>query len=220
MEQYMRLEEEEIVAILARFGIPTLSSFELLSGGSENTNYLIKSESGKYILCICEQKTAEKAKELADLLKHLGANNFKTSKIIYTTNNESVIIWKGKPIIIRTFLEGKIQKDLSPNLLKLIGTELAKLHKITAPEYLPNQLNYGKEQFGNVKKYAANSEFDTWLKKVLDYMTPYFKLNLPKSLIHSDVFWDNVIISEDENNLNTVYNKYVRLNLKFSREKK
>lgn len=198
MEQYTRLDEKEINAISAQFDIHNISSFTLLSGGSENTNYLLKSESGKYILCVCEQKSEEEAKELADLLKHLETNNFKTSKIIYSNNNESVIMWKEKPIMIRVFLEGKVKQDHDPHLLKLIGKELAKLHQIAAPEYLPQELNYGKEQFSKVKIYAANSEFDIWLKEVIDYMQPYFKLNLPKSLIHSDVFWDNVIISEDE----------------------
>ncbi|MDB4292837.1 homoserine kinase [Maribacter sp.] len=198
MEQYTRLDENEIQAISARFDIQTISSFELLSGGSENTNYLVTSENGKYILCICEQKTADQARELAHLLEYLKTNNFNTSKIIYSTNNEAVIMYKGKPIMIRAFLEGKIQKDLSPQLLQLIGKELAKLHLIAPPEYLPKALSYGKEHFADVKRYAAKSEFDMWLKKVLDYIRPYLKLNLPKSFIHSDVFWENVIISEDE----------------------
>jgi homoserine kinase type II len=198
MEQYTRLDEKEIEVILAQFNIHNISSFQLLSGGSENTNYLVKSESGKFILCICEQKTEAKAKELADLLLYLDAQNFKTSKIIHNSNNESIVMWKGKAIMVRVFLEGKIEKNLSPHLLKLIGKELAKLHQVAPPEYLPKQLNYGKEQFALVKEYAANSEFDVWLEKVVEYMQPYFDLNLPKSLIHSDVFWDNVIISKDE----------------------
>lgn len=198
MEQYTRLNEKEIRAILAQFDIHTISSFKLLSGGSENTNYLVKSENKKYVLCIFEQKTVENAKELAQLLKHLEVNNFNTSKLIYTTDNDSVIIWKDKPIIIKAFIEGGIRKDLSPHFLKLIGKELAKLHQISIPEYLPKQLFYGKEQFVNVKKYAANSEFDVWLENILDYISPYLKLNLPKSLIHSDVFWENVIIGKDD----------------------
>jgi homoserine kinase type II len=198
------LNEIEISEILAKFDIHNISSFELLSGGSENTNYLVKSENGKYVLCIFEQKTEKNAKALAHLLKHLEINNFNTSKLIYTSDSESVIIWKDKPIIIKTFIEGKIRKDLPPHLLKLIGKELAKLHQINAPEYLSNQLNYGKEQFANVKKYSANSEFDIWLKKILDYISPYLKLNLPKSVIHSDVFWDNVIIGGDDNSVTII----------------
>ena len=199
MEQSTSLNEIEIRGILAKFDIHNISSFELLSGGSENTNYLVKSENRKYVLCIFEQKTEKNAKDLAHLLKHLEINNFNTSKLIYNSDSESVIIWKDKPIIIKTFIKGEIRKDLPPYLLKLIGKELAKLHQINTPEYLPNQLNYGKEQFANVKKYSANSEFDIWLKNILEYILPYLKLNLPKSIIHSDVFWDNVIIGEDDN---------------------
>ena len=201
MQEYTRLNEIEISSILAKFDIHNISSFEVLRGGSENTNYLVKSENGKCVLCIFEQKTEENAKELADLLKHLEVNNFNTSRLIYTSDCESVIIWKNRPIIIKAFIEGKIRKDLSPHLLKLIGKELAALHQINIPEYLPKQLNYGKEKFSNIQKYSANSEFDIWLKNILEYISPYLKLNLPKSIIHSDVFWDNVIISDDDNNL-------------------
>jgi len=199
MEQSTELNEIEIREILAKFDIHNISSFELLSGGSENTNYLVKSENGKYVLCIFEQKTEKNAKDLAHLLKHLEKNNFNTSKLMYNSDSEPVIIWKDKPIIIKTFIEGKIRNDLSPHLLKMIGKELAKLHQINAPEYISDQLNYGKEQFVNVKKYSANSEFDIWLKNILEYIDPYLKLNLPKSIIHSDVFWDNVIIGENDN---------------------
>ena len=199
MEQSTELNEIEIREILAKFDIHNISSFELLSGGSENTNYLVKSENGKYVLCIFEQKTEKNAKDLTQLLKHLAINNFNTSKLINTSDSEPVIIWKDKPIIIKTFIEGKIRNDLSPHLLKMIGKELAKLHQINAPEYISDQLNYGKEQFVNVKKYSANSEFDIWLKNILEYIDPYLKLNLPKSIIHSDVFWDNVIIGENDN---------------------
>ena len=204
MQQSTELNEIEIREILAKFDIHNISSFELLSGGSENTNYLVKSENGKYVLCIFEQKTEKNAKDLAYLLKHLEINNFNTSKLMYNSDSESVIIWKDKPIIIKTFIEGKIRNDLSPHLLKLIGKELAKLHQINAPEYISDQLNYGKEQFVNVKKYSANSEFDIWLKNILEYIDPYLKLNLPKSIIHSDVFWDNVIIGENDNSVTII----------------
>ncbi|HIF03332.1 MAG TPA: hypothetical protein EYQ84_08605 [Nitrospinaceae bacterium] len=200
MEQYTRLNEQEMATVLQQFDIAPVTSFKLLDGGYENTNYLVKSESKKYILCICEQKSEQEAEELAHLLNYLEAKKFNTSKIIPATNGDLTIIWKEKPVMLRSFIEGEVIKDLSPHLLNLIGKEVAKLHQIKAPEYLPKQLNFGIEQFANVKKYAANSEFDGWLEKVMKYMSPYLALDLPQSLIHSDVFWDNVIISEDESN--------------------
>lgn len=198
MAQYTSLTMHEVEAILANFSINNISSFKVLSGGSENTNYLINAENDKYVLTICEQKTHKKASELAHLLEHLEKHHFETSKIIRNTNNEVVTLWKGKPIMLKKFIDGKILKDLPHHLIELIGRDLAKLHKIEVPEYLPQQLSIGKEQFVNIEKYAANSLFDIWLKAKLEYVSPYFASNLPKAFIHGDVFWDNVIISEDE----------------------
>jgi len=201
MAQYTSLTMHEIEAILANFSINNISSFKVLSGGSENTSYLINAKNDKYVLTICEQKSDKEARELAHLLMHLEKHDFETSKIIRNTNNEPVTLWKGRPIMIKKFIEGKILKDLPHHLIELIGRELGKLHKIEAPEYLPNQVGYGKEQFVNVEKYAANSLFANWLKEKLKYVSPYFSSNLPKAFIHSDVFWDNVIISEDESSI-------------------
>lgn len=195
---YTRLTEIDIATILQQFEIGPVTSFQLLTGGYENTNYLIETTHKKYVLGLFEQKSEQEVEKLARLLLHLEAQKLTTSKIISSSTNELFIIWKNNPIMMRTFIEGKVIEDLSPNLLTLIGKEVAKLHQIKAPEYLPKRLNYGKEQFVNIKKYAVNADFDTWLKKVLDYIAPYFALDLPKSLIHSDIFWDNVIIDNQE----------------------
>ncbi|MCK5210158.1 MAG: phosphotransferase [Cyclobacteriaceae bacterium] len=201
MAQYSSLNRREIEAISADFAINNIGSFEVLSGGSENTNYLVNADNGKYVLSICELKTEEQARELAHLLEHLEKHDFETSKLIRTTDNEPLTLWKGKPIMIKSFVEGKILYDIPLHLIELAGRELSKLHKIEAPEYLPKQLDYGKEQFVNVEKYAANSLFAIWLKEKLKYVSPYFSSNLPKAFIHSDVFWDNVIMCEDESSI-------------------
>jgi len=197
MAYYTSLKKKEIEIITDNFDFKEINSFKNLEGGLENTNYLINSDEARYVLTVCEQKTFKKAKELAFLLEYLDKNKFKTSKIIKTKNNESVILFNEKIIMIKEYIEGKNEKDFSANILKLIGEQLGKLHKIEAPDYLPKQINYGKEQFVKIKKYANNSEFHIWLNSKLEYLRPYFSLNLPKSLIHSDVFHDNVIISND-----------------------
>jgi len=202
MEHYTRLDEQEIITALSQFNIHNIMSFELLHGGSENTNYLVKTGNRKYVLSICEQKTLEQTKHLADLLDHLEKNRFKTSKIVFTADQESAVSYKGKPIMVKEYLEGKIVQDLSPHALSLIGKELAKLHKIEAPDYLPKQLNYGKEHFPNAKKNVTDTAFNDWLEMVLAYVSPYLKLDLPRAFIHGDVYWDNVILSEDESSAN------------------
>ena len=195
--EYTSISMLEVEAILADFSITKIDNINLLSGGSVNTNYLIITKSGKYVLTLCEQTSEKEAKELANLLEYLEQQQFETSKIIRNTKNESLTLWKGRPIIIKKYIEGKILKEIPSHLIELIGRELGKLHKIKAPEDLPLQLTFGKEQFVNVEKYASHSTFDVWLKKMLEYVSPFIFPDLPRAFIHADVFFSNVVIRED-----------------------
>ncbi|MFT4568378.1 MAG: homoserine kinase type II [Saprospiraceae bacterium] len=198
MAQYSNLTIEQVKAICADYEIYKIHTYKILSGGSENTNYLITSTQGKYVLTICEQKSEQKARELSLLLEHLAENHFQTSKIVQNTEDEPVTLWEGKPVMVKKYIEGKVIDDLSLTLLQLIGGEIAKLHKIEAPSFLPTQIDYGRERFHEVGIYAAGSVFEKWLQEKLEYVTPCFSLHLSRALIHSDVFDNNVIISDNE----------------------
>lgn len=197
MSQYSVLNLPDLIAICKEYDIQKVKSFSVLSGGSENTNYLISTERGQFVLTICEQKTAQSARELAYLLEHLSENEFETSKIVRTSKNEPISKFKGKPVMLKIFLEGEIIEDLPNHILETIGIEMGRLHQIDAPTYLPKVLNYGIEFFHEVGHYAAGSSFALWLEEIEAYMQPYFSENLPKSLIHSDIFFSNIIISKD-----------------------
>lgn len=197
MSLYTHLNQDEIAGILAEYGLSNLVTFKILSGGSENTNYLVQTAAGKYVLSICEQKSVQQATDLAELLEYLAETGFQTSKVLRSLQGAAIVFRFGKPIIVKEYLEGIIQQDLSPALLKMIGKELAKLHQIKAPAYLPKGLGYGIEQFNQVDRYAPNSEFAHWLKQITVYIQPYLDLDLPKTFIHSDVFWSNIIIDPE-----------------------
>ncbi|GAB5550669.1 MAG: homoserine kinase [Saprospiraceae bacterium] len=197
MSQYTRLNHSEIADILAAYGLSNLSTFKILSGGSENTNYYVETATGKYVLSICEQKSVQQATDLAQLLEYLAEAGFQTSKVIRSLQGEAILVRFEKPIILKEYLEGEIQQDLSPTLLKIIGKDLARLHQIEAPVYLPKGLGYGIEKFHQVDRYAPKTEFADWLKKISTYIQPYLEQELPKTIIHSDLFWSNIIIEPE-----------------------
>lgn len=201
MAAYTVLNSEEINSIIANYAIGGVISYKILSGGSENTNYLIQTDNHSYVLTICEQKSILETTNLAMLLAHLEANDFLTSIPIKTKEKTLVSSYKEKPVLLKTFIEGQIMDDLPNHLLTLIGKQLGKLHKIKAPEYLPRTINYGKEHFVDVGIYAPNSHFHLWLREIGAYIAPYMVLNLPKSLVHSDVFFSNVIVDNTENSI-------------------
>ena len=196
MSQYSVLNEADIIEIVKQYGIPTIDSFSLLSGGSENTNYKISSGNGKFVLTICEQKTLANANDLADLLAHLDKNDFETSKVVPNNSSNLVSTWNGKPVMLKVFLEGDIIEDLPNQILINLGIKMGELHRISPPSYLPKVLSYGQEYFNETKQYSTNSSFDIWLSEIHSYILPYFSCDLPKALIHSDIFYSNVIVNQ------------------------
>lgn len=198
MAQYTVLNKEDINSIMVQYDVENVTSYKVLSGGSENTNYLVVTKTGKYVLTICEQRSAQKTSELVYLLEHLASHDFATSKIIRTANNEPITYWNNKAALLKAYIPGQIIEDLSSKILEFLGQELGKLHKIEVPDYLPNKVSYGKESFKEIELYANNSSFHNWLNEIYKYIMEHISPSLPKALIHSDIFYNNVIVNDDE----------------------
>ncbi len=197
MAQYTVLNDTDLQTILSHYTVEKVLSYKVLSGGLENTNYLVKTENNSFVLTICEQKSIEKAEELASLLDYLNLNNFSTSKLVKTNNEALTAVWNEKPVMLKEFIQGEIIQDLPKELLVYLGSELSKLHQIKAPDYLPRTLNYGIEHFDRVQLYARDSTFYKWLKRTQDYIEAYISPELPKAFIHSDIFYNNIIVNRD-----------------------
>lgn len=201
MAQYTVLNHHEVQTIMSQYGVQPVTSFKVLSGGSENTNYDVRSSDGHFVLTICEQKPAQQAEELVALLSHLIENGLNTSKPVNTVNGSRIAFWNTKPVILKEFIEGDIIEDLSKGHLIALGVELAKLHQVKAPDYLPDRVAYGLERFHEVAAYAPESSFATWAQEFRDYILAHITEQLPLTLIHSDLFDNNVIVDPDSGNL-------------------
>lgn len=197
MAEYTKLDSRQTRLILAQYPLGSLLSAKILNGGSENTNYKLHTSEGDFVLTLCEQKTLPEATQLADLLAHLNQNNFTTSKVIANNKGELVTLWEGKPAMIKNHLPGSICKNLSKSLLTSLGQQLAKLHLIKPPAYLKHRIIFGKESFNQIEQYDKNSQFQTWLYSIRTIIHEHIKQDLPKTLIHGDIFYDNVIVAED-----------------------
>lgn len=78
-------------------------------------------------------------------------------------------------------------------MLAQIGGALARLHQIPSPEYLRTQHPYGLEVFPTFIGLNIDADFDAWLSKRLAYLKEHTHTNLPRTLIHGDLFYDNVL---------------------------
>ena len=60
MAQYTTLTKKDVETILTPYGVKQIKSFNILTGGSENTNYQVQTHSKKLVVTICELKTKKK----------------------------------------------------------------------------------------------------------------------------------------------------------------
>jgi len=195
MAQYTVLQKSAMEAILARYGISTLTEWKLLEGGSANTNYLVSTPDTQLVLTICDAKSAQQTQELADLLEYLHEADFRTSKVIRNLDQKLVEFWEGKPVMLKEYLAGQVMQNLPPHLLNYVGQQLGKLHTLTAPDYLPKNIDYGLQAFAEMETYAPNSPFYKWLQEIEQYILKHNLPDLPKTLIHSDLFYNNIIVN-------------------------
>lgn len=198
MAEYTKLGKQQLASILAQYSLGSLSSTSLLSGGSENTNYKLQTSTGDFVLTVCEQKTLVEAQQLTELLAHLEQNDFATSKVLSNNEGQLVTHWEAKPVMIKNHLPGSIRKKISQPELISLGQQLAKLHLIKPPAYLKHNLTFGKESFKQIEIYDANSDFQRWLYLIRSEIQERIKQDLPRSLIHGDVFFNNVIIDDNK----------------------
>ena len=103
-----------------------------------------------------------------------------------------------KPVILKRYLDGDVTADLTGDLLIQLGEEMARLHKIPAPSYLPRSFPYGRSHFPEVINSNLGHAYIGWLSEKNSYLQKRIAQHLPMVLIHGDVFFDNMIVQGDQ----------------------
>jgi homoserine kinase type II len=198
MALYVRLDKAKIEILVRRFGVDDVTSFSVMDGGSENNNYCIETKSGKYVLTLCDQKSFDQATNLTKLLIDLTDHGIRTSEVIVPDDGHAVILHDEKPVMLKRHVDGHPSANLSEKLLIQLGEEMARLHAIPAPAYLPKAFPYGRCYFHELIDSNIDHAYIVWLSQKQRYLQARIPGNLPKALIHGDIFCDNLIVQGDQ----------------------
>jgi homoserine kinase type II len=100
--------------------------------------------------------------------------------------------------MLKHHVDGNIAANLTGDLLAQLGEEMARLHEISAPSYLPESFPYGRSYFPEVIDSNLDHAYIDWLSKKNSYLQERLPRNLPMTLIHGDIFFDNLIVQGDQ----------------------
>jgi len=198
MALYARLDRTAVEGLARRFGIGDITTFSVMDGGLENTSYFVETSSARYVLTLWDQKSLTDATKLANLLIYLFDHGIRTSRVVVPPKEPIVVLHDHKPVMLKCYVEGDVIADLAGNILVQLGEEMARLHEISAPSYLPQAFPYGRSQFSEVTNSNVDHAFVDWLSEKQRYLQERIPQHLPMTLIHGDVFFDNMIVQGDQ----------------------
>jgi homoserine kinase type II len=198
MALYARLDKTAVEGLARRFGIGDITAFSVMDGGRENTSYCVETNSGKYVLTLWDQKSLKDATNLASLLVYLTDHGIRTSTVVVPPKEPVVVLHDDKPVMLKRYVDGDVTADLAGSILTQLGEEMARLHEAPAPSYLPQAFPYGRSHFSEVTNSNLGHNYIEWLSEKHRYLQKRIPQHLPMALIHGDVFFDNMIVQDDQ----------------------
>ncbi len=205
MAVYTKLNQNKIEEILSNYDLGKLDAFRGIEEGIENTNYFLSVNKKKFILTIYEKRVkSEDLPFFSNLMSSLNKANFKCPAPILNNKNKTISDFDGKKLMIVSYLEGKAKQNLSPANCKSIGFEIAKMHNLTKNLKLkrPNNLSVKswRKLFDAVKNKCTkiHKDLPKLIEENLNDVEKNWPKNLPKGIIHADLFHDNIFFIQDK----------------------
>jgi len=205
MAVYTQLKQNKIEKILSNYKLGKLDSFKGIEEGIENTNYFLSVNKKKFILTVYEKRVkSEDLPFFSNLMSYLNKANFKCPAPILNNNNSTITNFDGKKLMIVSFLEGKAKSNLSPDNCKAIGIEAAKMHELTKSFKIKRQndlsVNSWRGLFESVKDECSklHKDLPKLIGENLDNVEKNWPRDLPKGIIHADLFHDNIFFNKDK----------------------
>ena len=206
MAVYTTLSAADLAALIAEYDVGGLISAKGIAEGVSNSNWLIETTAGRYILTMYEARV-----DVADLpfflglLDHLSARGSPVPRTIHDRTGAAFRLVGGKAVALIEFLPGVSVDSPSPAQARAVGAALAGLHLDAAdfPAERANAMNlpHWRELFADCGEEGLRS-IDPGLPGLvtgeLDYLSANWPEALPHSVIHADLFPDNVLLLGDK----------------------
>jgi homoserine kinase type II len=210
MAVYTQLGAEALAAIIAQFDVGPLVSAKGIAEGVSNSNWLIDTAGAdgagaRFILTVYEART-----DVADLpfflglLDHLAARDCPVPRTIHDRDGQAFRRHEGKALALIEFLPGVSVSAPTTAQARAVGAALAQVHRAAAdfPGRRGNALGLaGWLDLANACGAAGLAAIDSTLAGKVDgtlaRLQREWPRDLPQSVIHADLFPDNVLMLGD-----------------------
>ncbi|WP_363349681.1 homoserine kinase [Methylocystis echinoides] len=205
MAVYTQVDDAELIAFLSTYDIGDLLSCKGIAEGVENSNYFLHTSAGNFILTLYERRVAEADLPFfLGLMEHLATKGVTCPQPVRNRAGAALGRLAGRPAMIATFLDGYAVHHPEPAHCAALGDALARLHLAGAgfPLRRENALSVDawRGLFAPAADRAAEVADDLreTVESELDLLENRWPRDLPRGVIHADLFPDNVFFLGDK----------------------
>jgi homoserine kinase type II len=204
MAVYTEVSDVELAAFLAEYALGEAISCKGIAEGVENSNYLLQTARGNYILTLYERRVRRgDLPFFLFLMEHLAAQGILCPVPVHGRDGQALRELCGRPAAIVSFLAGMWPRRINPHHCALLGEALARLHLagLSFPARRANALSVKdwRPLFESCSARAREVQagLADELTAELDYLERAWPAGLPEGVIHADLFPDNVFFLGD-----------------------
>jgi homoserine kinase type II len=199
MAVYTDVNDEELARFIAAYGLGELLSYKGIAEGVENTNYLVQTTAGTYILTLYEKRVDPKDLPFfLGLMEHLSARGVTCPLPVRDSAGRVLNELAGRRAALITFLEGVWPKRPKVEHCLAVGKALARLHLAGQDFGLSRANALGVHGWRPLfAKFSARAEEITpglteLIEAELRHLESEWPWQLPQGVVHADLFPDNV----------------------------
>lgn len=205
MAVYTEVADEDLQAFIAEYDIGKILSYKGIAEGVENSNYLLHTEAGTYILTLYEKRVSpESIPFYLGLMTHLSNEGIPCPVPVNGRDGSALRTLCERPATIVTFLEGMWPRRIHNEHCEQVGKTLAKMHLAAASFKMKNNntlsIKNWRPLFASCRERA--SEVDRKLADIIEaelaHLEECWPKNLPMGICHADLFPDNVFFITGE----------------------
>ena len=200
MAVYTDVAADELAEFLSRYDIGELLSYKGIAEGVENSNFLLHTSSGYFILTLYEKRVARSDLPFfLELMTHLASRGISCPLPVKNKSGEALSTLAGRPAAIISFLEGVWPRKPNAAHCAGVGEVLAKMH-LAGRDFPVRRANALSVKGWRPLFEQAASRADelqgglrAFIAAELDHLeSGVWPNDLPQGVIHADLFPDNV----------------------------
>jgi len=204
MAVYTEVSDEELQAFIGEYAIGTVLACKGIAEGIENSNYLLTTAQGNFILTLYERRVRrEDLPYFLGLMSHLSAKGVACPVPVEGRDGHALRELCGRPAAIVSFLAGMWPRRPTAQQCHALGAAMARMHLAGAdfPMRRANDLSLDGWRTLHRATQGSADRVQPGLAARIDgalaELTEAWPRSLPSGVIHADLFPDNVFFLED-----------------------